>query len=380
MKAFYADKIITEKSIEKEAYLLINEGKITGIKKNIDGNIPVSNYANHIIAPGYIDLHTHGALGYEPGYGDKKGLKKWASYKLKHGVTGFLPTTASIPLKNIKKAATQIKELAAQEKTNILGLHLEGPFYSRGKKIGVQNPKHVRSKFTDDFKELIEANSDIIRYISIDPLITDSEKIVAFCNKLNIKVAAGHSEISYLDFEKIKKGYSSITHTFNGMKGIHHRNPGLAYSACMDDNLYAEIICDGIHVINPVLKMFFRLKDHRKAVLITDTLSAAGMPSGSSYSIGDIQVKITDEGKAITNDGTLAGSTLTLEKAVVNVVHNLDISLANAIHMASLNPARLLGIDDHKGSLAKGKDADFIVLDNNLKVKETFIEGISVSD
>ncbi|MFW6270894.1 MAG: N-acetylglucosamine-6-phosphate deacetylase, partial [Bacillota bacterium] len=294
MKAYYADKIVTENGIQEKKYLLVEKGKIVDIKDDVEKNIDIDYFKDCIIAPGYIDIHTHGALGYEPGYGEEKGLQDWSQFKMEQGVTGFLPSTASIPLEKLKKAVRHIEIVSENsEVTNILGMQMEGPFFSRGEKIGAQNPDYVLDEFPEDFREFMQENNDIIKYLALDPLISDAEEVVSFCVENDIKVSAAHSEILYEDFiEKKEDGYSCLTHSFNGMVGLHHRNPGLAYPACMDQDLFSEIICDGFHVIYPMLKLFFKLKGYDKAILVTDSMVATGMAPGTSYSLGDIKVTV----------------------------------------------------------------------------------------
>lgn len=378
MKAYFASNIITEKGLVKDAYLLENDGKIIGIEEELDNSIPVVSYPGCYLSPGFIDIHTHGALGYETGYGEIKDLLRWSNFNLENGVTGFLPSTASIPLKRVKKVVEDIREVRKRDNMNILGLQMEGPFYVRGPKIGAQNPLYIVEDFPEEYRDFISDNNDVIRYIAVDPCHSAAKEIVPFCKDLGIKVSAAHSGILYKDFlPKKSYGFSCITHTFNGMNGLHHRTPGLAYAACMDQDLYAEIICDGFHVAYPMLELFFKLKGYDKSILVTDSILATGMAPGS-YQLGGIEVTLNEEGKVYKADGGLAGSTLTMDKAVRNLVNNLDIAIEKVVKMASLNPAKLLGIDKSKGSLSDGKDADFIVLDDNLEVQATFIKGKNV--
>ncbi|MGE5583641.1 MAG: N-acetylglucosamine-6-phosphate deacetylase [Bacillota bacterium] len=375
MKAYFAKEIITESCSLSNAYLLEDQGKIAGIVQQPAQGVPVVAYEDCAIAPGLIDVHTHGALGYETGFGAKTSLAKWAEYQIAHGVTGFLPSTASIPLERIKTAAQDIRELSLQPGSNILGLHLEGPFFAPGPKIGAQNPQYILKEFTPEFRDFIAGYRDVIKYMAVDPALETAGEIVPFCAGLGIKVAAAHSAILHEDFLNRKAwGFSAITHTFNGMVGLDHRRPGLAYSACMDRDLYSEIICDGYHVSYPMIELFLRLKGYRRAILITDSLPAAGMSPGE-YTLGDLKVNVTIDGKITKADGGLAGSTLTLDQAVRNLIYRLELPLHEAIYMASAAPAAMLGIDCFKGSLSPGKDADFIVLDSGLKVVATYIQG-----
>ena len=375
MKAYFGSQIVAEQGLAPDSYLLEEEGRIVGITQTLQAGVPVTAYQNGTIAPGLIDIHTHGALGYETGYCDKEQLRQWSRHNLAHGVTGFLPSTASIPVARIREAARAIQELAGESLTNILGLHLEGPFFGTGPKIGAQNPAYVQKEFTAEFRDLLTEYRQVIKYLAVDPSLAAASEIAPFCARLGIPVAAAHSDIPYEEFLKRKSwGFTAITHTFNGMRGLDHRTPGLAYAGCMDPDLYAEIICDGYHVSFLMVKLFLKLKGYRKAILITDSIAAAGMPPGS-YTLGDIAIQVSAAGKVIKEDGALAGSILTLDQAVRNVVHYLKIPLSEAIYMASAAPAELLGIADRKGSLRPGKDADFIVFDRDLAVTATYIQG-----
>lgn len=375
MISYHASMIITEKGIKKDAYLIVENGKITGIRERPVDREKVISFKNCIISPGYIDIHTHGALGYEPGAGSVEGLLKWSNFELEQGVTGFLPSTPSVSLKQLKKAARDIRKVKSRPYSNILGMQMEGPFYRKGEKVGAQNPEYIQEQFPLTYRNFIEEYRDTICYLALDPSLDCSPEITDFCLERGIKLSAAHSSILYEEFLEHKESYSCITHTFNGMTGLHHRKPGLAYAGCMDQDLFAEIICDGFHVSYPMLKLFFNLKGYAKPILITDAMLAVGMPPGSSYTLGQIKVTVHKEGKVVKDDGGLASSTLTMDKAVRNIVQELDIPLEKAVHMASLNPAKMLDIDDKKGSIAVGKDADFIILDSQLNVRYTYIRG-----
>ena len=375
MKAYFASTIVTEKDSLPDAYLLEDQGFIAGIVREPPSGIPVEAYKDCILAPGLIDVHTHGALGYETGFGSIEDLRRWSDFQLSHGVTGFLPTTASIPLERIRQAADDVKYLAAQPLSNIWGLQMEGPFFAPTAKIGAQNPQYVRAEFGPEYKDFISEYREVIKYIAIDPVLKTAEAIVAFCAGLGIRIAAAHSMILYQDFMKCKRwGFSAVTHTFNGMVGLDHRHPGLAYAACMDRDLYGEIICDGYHVNYSMIELFLQLKGYQRAILVTDSMGAAGMPPGS-YTLGDIHVNVSSGGKVTKADGGLAGSVLTMDQAVRNLVNHLNIPLHEAFFMASSAPAAMLGIDRFKGGVGIHKEADFIILDSDLNVMATYMKG-----
>lgn len=375
MKAYLADKIITPLRTLENAYLNVADGQIISLGRQPNCEDIVTTFSDYILAPGYIDIHTHGGIGYAAGFEDQAKLLEWSDYKITKGVTSFLNTTTSMPLDKVKKGIDDTRE-ARRTKANILGVHLEGPLLTTSKKRGAQDLEHILISFSREHEKLLVANQDIIKYMTVDPEHDDIEKIASVCRELDIKLSAGHTRISYDSFlERKKLGFSCVTHTFNGMVGLHHRNPGLAYSACLDDDIYAEIICDGHHVSYPMLKLFFRLKGYERAILVTDSMKVTGLESGRKYRIGEKNVFVHENGRLTTDEGGLAGSTLSMEEAVQNLVSRLDIPPEKAIQMASLNPASLLGIDRFKGSLIPGRDADFLVLDNSLKVRATFIKG-----
>ncbi|MGE5529234.1 MAG: N-acetylglucosamine-6-phosphate deacetylase [Patescibacteria group bacterium] len=377
MKAYHGRRILTAQGPLAEAYLIEEDGVIAGIAETPGKAVPVVTYAGCTLAPGLIDVHTHGALGCEAGYCGRDDLRRWAAFELAHGVTGFLPSTASIPTQRIERAAADVGALAAEPLTNILGLHMEGPFYMPGPKIGAQNPQYIRQDFGPGDREFLRNNPGVIRYIAVDPALPAAEEIVPFCAGLGIRVSAAHSSILYEDFRPKKAwGYTGITHAFNGMVGLDHRHPGLAYAACMDRDLYTELICDGHHVNYLMAKLLLQLRGYEKTILITDSLSAAGMPPGT-YALGDLRVDVTADGRITKWDGGLAGSTLTLDRAVRNVVRHLGLPLHEAVYMASTAPAEMLGMG-RKGRLGPGLDADFIVLDEELNVVATYLRGRKV--
>ena len=375
MKAYLAEKIITPRETLNNAYLHVADGKIISLSEEPECEEIITRFSDFTIAPGYIDIHTHGGLGYAAGFEDQDKLLEWSDYKVTKGVTSFLNTTTSMPLDKVEKGIEDTREVS-RTKANILGVHLEGPLLTTSKKRGAQDLEHILTSFTRHHEKLLVDNQDIIKYMTVDPDHSDIKKIAAVCQEFDIKLSAGHTRISYDSFlDRKKLGFSSITHAFNGMVGLHHRNPGLAYSACMDDDIYAEIICDGHHVSYPMLKLFFKLKGYDRSILVTDSMKVTGLKSGRKYRIGEKNIFVHENGRLTTDEGGLAGSTLSMEEAVQNLVARLDIPTEKAIQMASLNPARLLGVERFKGSLTPRRDADFLVLDGSLKVRATFIRG-----
>ena len=440
MIIYTADRVLTERGIDKEVLLGVEEGcfqfvavqkgkrtfqkkdcqkvavqkevkeKVKGetknelqsglqsvvqkeIQKGVKKAKKVIDFGDKIIVPGFIDIHTHGGGGYSFGSGQLSDLLSWASFKASHGVTGFLPTTSAVAVSELLRASELIREgmeaceNSQQHGAKILGWHLEGPFFRESRKLGAQNRKYVVEKLSGDYKEILNSSKKDIAYLTLDPLIEDADEILEFCRENEIVIAAGHSVITHQEFQAvIEEGYSSVVHTFNGMRGLHHRKPGLAFTACRDEHIFAEIICDGHHVSLPMLKMFFTLKETEKIILITDAMKMAGNITSKAADFGNNEVTdfgyqdiyIDDKGRALLADGTLAGSTLTMDRALQIAVEKAGLSLERAIRAISLNPAKLLGIADRKGSIASGKDADFVVLNNNLQIESVYCQGKEV--
>ena len=395
MKIYTADRVLTEQGMKRNIFLGVAGGQFQFVASD-QSYEQVTDFGNRLIVPGFIDVHTHGGGGYDLAAGSSAELLAWASFKAEHGVTGFLPTTSSCSLTSLQRAGQAITAGVrddSQRAANILGWHLEGPFFDDGEKLGAQNREHIVQEFTADYRRLVGKFSDVIRYLTLDPLVEDADKIVAFCREKDIVVAAGHTTICSQEFSSCKdEGYSAVVHTFNGMKGLDHRQPGLAYSACMGPDLYAEIICDGFHVSPEMLKLFFSLKQRGKEIIITDAIKLAGDFSCSNKGSApdSEQVKTTTEfagqkvrvdkqGRVLLEGGTLAGSTLTMDRALQIAVNEVGLTVERAVKAASLNPARLLGIADVKGSIARGKDADFVVLDDDFQIAAVYCRGQKIS-
>ncbi|KAB3531583.1 N-acetylglucosamine-6-phosphate deacetylase [Alkaliphilus serpentinus] len=374
MKALINGKIIHNDGIHEDRVLLMDQ-KIKAIvdvpsflQKEVDEIIDVKG---HYISPGFIDIHIHGSGGCDTMDGSVDALKTISNRILTYGTTGFLPTTMSMDMQTIYTALDTVKEAMTIDLggANILGVHLEGPFINKAYK-GAQKEDTI---IPPDYN-LLKDYMDIIKIITMAPEIEGSKAFIqAFKQESNATLAIGHSAASYEEaMEAIQAGISHCTHIFNAMTPLHHRNPGVV-GAAFNSFISCELIADKIHVHPELFKLLLKIKGEAQLVLVTDAIRGSCMKDGS-YELGGQMVEVR-EGRAQLPDGRLAGSVLTLNKAIQNFVEVTNEPLYKVIKLASLNPAKVIGIDDRKGSIEVGKDADVIVFDEGLNVRMVFIEG-----
>ncbi len=374
MKAIINGKIILKDRIVEGNALLYSD-VIEGIipQENIPDNAEIIDAAGGYVSPGLIDLHIHGYLGKDVCDGCEDSIRTMANGLLQNGVTGFLPTTMTEDMKTITKALEVCKELKEESKTwngsTILGCHAEGPFISESKK-GAQDAKYILkpdSKFVKEY-------SDIIKIITLAPE-TDSNdfaEIRNMCKETDVVVSMGHTSADYdTAMASTNAGVKHVTHLFNAMTPLSHRAPGVV-TAALKANVSCEIIVDTLHVSPVFYDILWQLKG-RKLCFITDCLPAGGLPEGE-YSLGGQKI-FYDGNICKLEDGTIAGSGLHFNNGVWNVYTNSQIPLWECVNCATLNPATVIGVEDKKGSIEVGKDADIIITDNKFNVRKTIIGG-----
>lgn len=329
-----------------------------------------------VVLPGFIDQHIHGAGGSDAMDGTQEDLKIIAETVAKEGTTGFLATTMTQSKENIVKALTAVKEYREKDPetgAKILGVHLEGPFIAAAHK-GAQPLEYVAKPDTAVFDEYYKASGESIKIVTLAPEEDGAEELVEHLSALGVVPSMGHTGAKSADIRKaIKKGAKNITHTYNAQSPLHHREIGTVGSALLYDELNAELICDTIHVSVPAMQLLTKCKPAGKLSLITDAMRAKGLQDGVSELGG--QVVIVKNGEARLQDGTLAGSVLRMNRAIQNMVEKVGMPLLKAVDFATINPARLLGIDGEKGSIREGKSADFAVLNGKFDVVCTVREG-----
>ncbi|MCS7240903.1 MAG: N-acetylglucosamine-6-phosphate deacetylase [Candidatus Bipolaricaulota bacterium] len=321
------------------------------------------------VAPGFLDLHVHGGQGYAFGDDEEEVLSAIVRFHQAHGTTGMLATTVATSVERLRALAQRVAEL---QDPAILGLHLEGPFIAPKQK-GAQNPAFLLPPSLELFERMVAGLEPLVRIVTLAPELAGAHTLIYKIQELGAIPALGHSDATYAEaMAAISAGVRLFTHLGNAMRGLHHREPG-AVGAALDSPAFVELICDGVHLHPAFVRLVAKAKGYDRICLVTDAISAAGLGNGE-YSLGGLPV-LVKEGIARLPDGTLAGSTLTLDRAIRNFREFTGCSLPEAVRCATLNPARLLGIDDRKGSLAPGKDADLVVFDEDLTVHYTIVGG-----
>ena len=329
-----------------------------------------------IVLPGFVDQHIHGAGGSDGMDGTIKDVSIIANTIAAEGTTSFLVTTMTQSPENITKALQAVKEYKTANPTDgarVVGVHLEGPFIA-AKHKGAQPLEYVKEPDVKVFDEYNVASGNSIAIVTLAPEVEGAADFVAHLTKQGIVSSIGHSGAKYPDVEKaVSLGASNVTHTYNAQTALHHREIGVVGSAMLLDELNCELICDTIHVSVPAMRLLVKNKPHDKISLITDAMRAKGLPDGESE-LGGQKVFVKD-GEARLADGTLAGSVLRMNRAVQNMVEKVGVPLTQAVDYATINPARMLKIDDVTGSIKVGKNADFTVLNKNFDVLLTIRDG-----
>ena len=370
-------KVILEDEIVLNKALLYTD-KIVGLvdENEIPADAEVIDAEGGYVSPGFIELHIHGYLGKDVCDASEESIRIISKGLLENGVTGYLPTTMTVDMKVIKSAIESVRALMAESKTpefdgtTILGVHAEGPFISESKK-GAQDPRYILKPDAD----FVKANADVIRVITLAPEEDDADfsAIKKITTETDVVVSMGHTSADYdTAMAGVKAGVRHATHLFNAMTPLTHRGPGVVGAALNAEEVSTELIVDTHHVNAALFDTVYKLKG-RKLCIITDCLPAGGLPEGE-YTLGGAKI-IYKNDLCRLEDGTIAGSVLRLNKGVWNVYKNSNIPLYECVNCASLNPATTLGIEDRKGSLEVGKDADILILDEEFNVRKTIIGG-----
>ena len=365
-------KVILEDSI-KELNVFFENGKITEVSNRVPTDETVIDAKGLYVAPGMIDVHTHGRNGSDTMYATFKDLNNISVSELKTGVTSFLPTTMTMPAEDIKKAiAAGYDNKDKVEGAKILGMHLEGPFFSVKYK-GAQPEECMIAPTVENYLSFAGDHPDFVKKISLAPGIEGAVDLIKYLREQNVVVSMGHTDATYEEAVKaIEAGATSGTHTYNAMTPLKHREPGVVGAVMLHDEVYAELILDGIHVSFPAAKILSKMKGADKLILITDSLEAAMLPDGT-YELGNQKVYVKD-GQARLKSGNLAGSTANLNQCVRNAYKHLDLPLYEAIGYATKNPADHLGLKDY-GRIKEGCVADMILIDDEIDIKRVILNG-----
>lgn len=373
-KYIYADRFFFKDSVKRQGYLAIEDGKFGHFQTAEPTDGEIIDYSGKWIAPGLVDTHIHGFDGVDVMDNDADGLRKMSEGLLRTGVTSFLATTLTADHKLLTDVAHTVSEVMGTEKgAKIRGIFFEGPYFTEEHK-GAQNPKYLSAPSIDEFHQWQEAANGQIKKIAVAPEHQGADEFARAVTSEGVAVAMGHSSATYAEAQQVaESGASIFVHTFNGMSGFTHREPGMAGAALTMDNMYRELICDGHHVHPKACDLLMRSAGHDHVVMITDCMRAGGMPEGH-YMLGELPVTVKD-GTARLEAGNLAGSILQLKDGLHNVVDWEIATPAQAVMMASYVPAVSCHVDDVCGQLTAGYEADFIVLNPEMELEATYIDG-----
>jgi N-acetylglucosamine-6-phosphate deacetylase len=381
---FTARRLFTPVEEVDHPLLVVEEGKVLSIASCSQAETPrgpLVDFGDAAIAPGFFDIHIHGGAGLDVMRAAPADLPRLGKFLATHGVTGYFPTTVAASLDATCAALDRLADAIeappagnGEPEARPLGIHLEGPFLSH-KRRGVHPPENLVEPSVEIFDRLWQAARGLVRALTIAPELPGAIDTIAEAARRKVCVSIGHSDAQVQAAQDgVNAGARHATHTFNAMRPLDHRDPGIIAEVLTDERLTADIIADGIHVAPPVVQLFLQAKGIERAVLITDAISATGMPDGR-YQLGPIEVEVKD-GKC-TSGGSLAGSVLTMDRAVRNIMQFGHWSLRDAVRAATLNPARAVEMDHDRGVLAPGAHADFVVLSETGDVLKTIVAGKS---
>lgn len=353
-----------------------------GIIKEIypyNEKVVTKDYGDLRILPGFIDIHCHGAYGFDTNDANPEGLRKWAKGIVDEGVTSFLATTLTQSEEVLTNAVSNVAKVVEEgyEGAEILGIHFEGPYLNKAHK-GAQPEEYCVKPNIEQFKRYQKAAHGLIKYITMAVENDEDFTLTKYCSQNNVVVSIGHSNATYEQaVQAYAHGARSMTHVYNAMTPFTHRANGLVGGALRIRNMYGEIICDGNHSTLAALNNFFTSKGPDYSVMITDSLMCKGFPVGTKFDFGGQEVVIYPDGSAhLVEAGNLAGSTLNVNKGLKILIEDALVPVNYAINACTSNPARCLHVDDRKGTIGVGYDADLVVLDRDYEVVQTYCKGI----
>jgi N-acetylglucosamine-6-phosphate deacetylase len=361
----------------------IEDGQIASIStraaSEAPGSAQVIDFPGATLAPAYFDVHIHGAKGHDVMEATPAALDAIGGFLASRGTGSYLATTVTAPLNTtlwaLSGLAKVLERPAVAGQARPIGIHLEGPFLSHTKR-GVQPAEHLLAPDVAAFDRFFEAAEGRIRLMTLAPELPGAVELTAHATARGVRVSLGHSNATAAETRAaIAAGAVSATHTFNAMRPLDHREPGILGTVLTCDTLFAEMICDGIHTAREMAKLWWRAKGPERAILVTDAMSAAGMPDGE-YQLGGFAVQVAN-GKAMAG-GVLAGSVLTLDRALANFVEFTGAPLEQALRLATVNPATMTGLSDQAGSVAMGRPASLVAVDRAGKLVGSIVNGVQV--
>lgn len=388
IKAILAGSIYTPTEEIENGVILIDGHRVVKVgpkeKIKIPASATVIDNRDRLIVPGFIDIHIHGAAGRDLMEGTPDAVAAVATHLARHGTTSFLATTVTASLERTLHAARGLGEIIRASHSSHgasdriagaqpMGIHFEGPFLNI-KKRGAHPASQIQKPLTETMARLLDAAGSAARVVTLAPELDGALAVLEYARSRGLRVGIGHSNATYEEAERaIAAGATHAVHFYNAMRPFGHRDSGIIGAVLTDDRVSAELICDGVHVEPTAIRLLVKSKGLERVILVSDSLSGAGMPDGN-YRLGNFTVHVAG-GVCRTVEGNLAGSTITLDAAVRNLANFTGSSYQACLPCATLNPARILGIEKQKGVIAPGADADLAILDKNFYVTQTYVRG-----
>jgi N-acetylglucosamine-6-phosphate deacetylase len=381
MRTVYtAERLWDNGGVLESPMVAVEDGRIVSIESRASfaapADVQIKEFPGAILAPAFLDVHIHGAAGHDVMEATPEALGTIGRFLASRGTGRFLATTVTAPLDATLRSLAGLAKLIAQHSSlgqaKPIGIHLEGPFLSHSKR-GVHPPDKLLAPDIGVFDRMFESAEGHIKLITLAPELPGAVELAAHAASLGVRVSVGHSDATAEETRRaIAVGATSATHTYNAMRALDHKEPGILGTVLTTDEVYAELICDGIHNTREMVRLWWRAKGPERAILITDAMSATGMPEGV-YQLGGFPVQVAD-GKA-TLDGVLAGSVLTLDRALVSFVEFTGATVEQGLRLMTANPAAMIGNAD-AGSLAAGAPADFVAVDSTGKLVGAVVGGV----
>jgi N-acetylglucosamine-6-phosphate deacetylase len=373
-----AKRLLTPTEIVDNPALVIEDGAIASLVSCSSAELPTGRHVafpDCTLIPALFDVHIHGSGGHDVMEATDEALSHIGVFLARRGVGAYLATTVTGPLDSLLHSLSGLAKLMLKpiEGARPLGIHLEGPFLSPHKR-GAHAERQLLPPSVALFDRMWQAAEGHIRLMTIAPELPGAEETIAHAVKLGVRVSLGHSNADTAAAQRgVRAGAVTATHTFNAMRPFDHRDPGLLGEVLTNDALFAEIICDGMHVDPAAVRLWWKAKGAARGLLMTDAMAGTGMPDGK-YMLGELEVRVVN-GRCVIGENILAGSTLTLDRGIRNFMEFTGASLGEAVALATRNPARMTGFDGGVGTLAAGHPADIAVLSPSNEVVETFLRG-----
>jgi len=378
-----AKKLFDGGKLIDDPVVVIEDGAIASISTRsaspINPDAHVLEFSGSTLAPSFFDVHIHGAAGHDVMEASPDALNAVARFLAFRGTGSFLATTVTAPLDATLRAVEGISKYIAQSKqegmARVLGIHLEGPFLSHEKR-GVQPAEHLLAPDIATFDRLVDAGQGHVRLMTIAPELPGAPELTAHAARRGVRISLGHSNATAAEARTaIAHGAVSATHTFNAMRALDHREPGILGAVLTDDQLFSELICDGVHSAREISRLWWRAKGPQRAILVTDAMSATGMPDGE-YQLGGFAVQVA-HGRAM-RDGVLAGSVLTLDRALTNFVEITGAEVEDGLRLMTANPALMTDLERDTGFLAQGRPANLVAVSPQGELIASLVNGVPV--